>query len=382
MRASRGTWLVVERELREALRRRSFWLIAGIALLASSAGMILPEVIGNDGPTRYEVALVDATPSLAAALHATADALGVEVLLDDVATASAAEAAVDAGDADVAAVVAEEPVVVVRAGEHEQLVGIVRQALAADALSGELVDAGVAPEDVDDVLAAPAVRLRELDVDEASRRGVAAIVATVLYLLLLLLMVQVANGTAIEKSNRISEVLLAIVRPGALLFGKVIGVGLIGLATLACAAAPVVVKVVVGGDVPAGLGGVLASGGAWFLLGLALYLTLAGALGALVERQEEAGTVTSPLSVLLIGAFVIGQNAAGTPLGAVLAVVPLTSPLVMPARIAVGEATGVEIALSLSLGVVAVAFVLRAGAVVYRRAIVRTGSRLRLRDVL
>ena len=29
-----------------------------------------------------------------------------------------------------------------------------------------------------------------------------------------MLMIQVANGTAIEKANRISEVLLAIVRPG------------------------------------------------------------------------------------------------------------------------------------------------------------------------
>ena len=52
-----------------------------------------------------------------------------------------------------------------------------------------------------------------------------------------MLMILVANGVAIEKANRISEVLLAIVRPGPLLFGKVIGVGLVGIATLAIAAA-------------------------------------------------------------------------------------------------------------------------------------------------
>ena len=34
----------------------------------------------------------------------------------------------------------------------------------------------------------------------------------VLYLVLLMLMIQAANGTAIEKSNRISEVLLPIVQ--------------------------------------------------------------------------------------------------------------------------------------------------------------------------
>ena len=72
MRAAHGTALVVERELREALRRRSFWLIAGIALLASTAGMVLPELVGDDGPTRYDVAVVDATPSLQAALHEVA----------------------------------------------------------------------------------------------------------------------------------------------------------------------------------------------------------------------------------------------------------------------------------------------------------------------
>ena len=54
-----------------------------------------------------------------------------------------------------------------------------------------------------------------------------------------MLMIGVANGTAIEKANRISEVLLAIVRPAALLFGKVIGVGVIGILTILAGAIPV-----------------------------------------------------------------------------------------------------------------------------------------------
>lgn len=375
-------WLVVERELREAFRRRTFWLVAGIALVGSSAGMILPEVLADDRPTSYNVALVDGTPAVQAALEATADALDVEVVVDDVPTAAAAEMAVDEGEVDVAAVLNGEPVIIVHAGEHERLVGVVRQALRADALTTRLVEAGVPGRDVEQMLAGPEIRVQELDVDEESRRGSAAIVATVLYLLLIMLMTQVANGTAIEKANRISEVLLATVRPGALLFGKVIGVGLIGLITIACVIVPVAVRMAVGGDLPDGIGAVLVSGAAWFLLGLALFLTLSGALGALVERQEEAGTVTAPLSVLLVGAFIIGQNAADSAVGAVLAVVPLTSPLVMPSRIAIGEASAAEIALSLGLGLLAVALVVRVGAVVYRRAIVRTGRRLKLREMI
>src|SRR3546814_19716449 len=104
-----------------------------------------------------------------------------------------------------------------------------------------------------------------------------------------MLMIQVANGTAIEKSNRISEVLLAIVRPGALLFGKVLGVSIVGILTLAAAIVPVLVKLLSGGDLPDGLGGGLAGGAAWFVLGLATSLVAAGALGALVGRPGGGG---------------------------------------------------------------------------------------------
>src|SRR3546814_13776757 len=123
-----------------------------------------------------------------------------------------------------------------------------------------------------------------------------------------MLMIQVANGTAIEKSNRISEVLLAIVRPGALLLGKVLGVSIVGILTLAAAIVPVLVKLLSGGDLPDGLGGALAAGAAWFVLGLATYLVAPRSLGALVERPEEAGPPVTPPSLLLHGATRMGQG--------------------------------------------------------------------------
>jgi ABC-2 type transport system permease protein len=207
-------------------------------------------------------------------------------------------------------------------------------------------------------------------------------VSILLYILLLTLMIQVANGTAIEKANRISEVLLAIVRPRALLFGKVIGVGIIGVLTLLGGVVPVVVKLVAGGDLPDGLAGAMAGGGAWFALGIALYLTLAGALGALVERQEEAGSAVAPLAMILIGSYLVAQSAPDSPVARVLAYIPLSSPLVMPSRLALGEASGVEMVISLALLLAAVVVVGRVGATVYRRAVVRTGRRLKLREVL
>ena len=71
--------------------------------------------------------------------------------------------------------------------------------------------------------------------------------------------------------------------------GKVIGVGLIGLFALACGALPVLVKLGTrAGSLPPGIASTLAGSAAFFVIGVALYLTSGGALGALVGRQEEA----------------------------------------------------------------------------------------------
>ncbi|MGI8938004.1 MAG: hypothetical protein ACR2JF_07310 [Iamia sp.] len=92
----------------------------------------------------------------------------------------------------------------------------------------------------------------------------------------------------------------AIVSPGALLFGKILGVGIIGLATLTAGLIPILVKLALGGDLPEGLAGAVAGGALWFVLGMALYLTVAAALAALVERQEEVGSVVILLATIAL----------------------------------------------------------------------------------
>ena len=146
-----------------------------------------------------------------------------------------------------------------RAGQNDTLVALVRQSLAARALAQELAAAGLDQATIDRVLTTPSLRVEEVAADQSDRQASAAILSLVLYLVLLLLMIQAANGVAIEKANRISEVLLAVVKPTALFFGKIVGVGIVGLAGLAAGAIPVVVKAVAGGDLPAGLGAAIAA---------------------------------------------------------------------------------------------------------------------------
>ena len=386
MRRYRATWLVAAREVREAFRRKGTWIVIAVFFFGSTAVMVLPAVLGNDERTTYDVALVGSAAGVEASLEALQAELDAEIQVARVGGADTARRQVEAEDTDLgivpAVAAADSPSVIVRSGENEQLVGAARQALARAALADRLGDSGLSDTQVTDALQAPSVRLEQLDQGSNERRIASFVITLVLYLLLFSLMMQVANGVAIEKASRISEVLLAVVRPGALLYGKVLGVALTGVIGLAVGSVPVLVKQLSGGDLPEGLGGALLAGAAWFGLGVVLYLSLAGSLAALVERPEEAGSVLSPLMGALIGTFIVAQSGVDTPLGTVLAYVPLTSPVMEPARIATGVSSPAEIAVSLVVLAVSVVAVVRFGSVIYSRAVVRTGRRLKLREVL
>ena len=381
MTAVGSTRLVAAREIRETTRRKSFWIVLVVLALAATAAVVVPTLLDDDG-TRYRVAVVGDRAGLGEALTTSLAGLDATVRTSSVATAADAERRVEDGSADLAVVAGDRARLIVKAGEHQELVGAASQALSTIGFAADLEADGVDAARITDLLSRPAPTVTEIDRGAADRKGASFAITLVLYILLLTLMVQAANGTAIEKSNRISEVLLAIVRPGPLLFGKVIGISVTGLLTFAAGGIPIVVALAIGSDLPPGIGGALAGGAIWFVLGMVLFLTLAGALGSLAERQEEAGVVVAPLTFLLVGTFIAAQSAADTTFGIVLALVPLTSPLVMPARIAEGVATVPEMAASALLLIAAIALVARFGAVVYGRAIVRTGRRLKLKEVL
>jgi ABC-2 type transport system permease protein len=375
--SARTTALVVEREVREAGRKKSIWALVGFVLLASTGMVLAPELIPDDD--RGTVVIVGDD------VYGVADALGdvpdrdIEV---DVATdRDAASAIVEAGDADLAIVLDRPPTLLVD-DERSSLVTIVREVVAGRVAAARLTEVGIAPTEVSDAFAAATPSVEPVDVEREGREGAAFALTIVLYLLTVMLTSQVAGAVAVEKSNRVSEVLLAIVPPRSMLVGKVIGVGAIGLVTLAAGAAPVVVRFLVGGGLPDQLGRSIALSTLWFVGGLALYLTIAAAMGSLVSRQEEVGAVIAPITTLLVLGYIASITASDSIVGTVLAYVPLTSPMVEPHRIAVGTSSPVEQVGSLVVLAASVAVVARVATVVFRRGIVGTGRRLSLRDVL
>ncbi len=380
--------LVARREVVESLRRRSVRIVLAVLFLASAAGVVLPDIIGSHDHSSFDVLIGDQVgDATGPAITEAARAADIEVVLvrpaDVDAEGRSARDLVEAGEVDAAVVAGDPPTVLTRASVNQELVTVMAGAVGGTSLARRLEAAGLDVSLATSIASEPHVRFESVDTaDRDEQEGVASIAQLVLYIALLSVAMQVANGTAVEKASRISEVLLAIVRPGTLLFGKVVGVGLVSLAGVAALIMPVAAKALIGGSIPASAFPTVVASVVWFVLGGALYAILGGTMGSLVERQEEVGTAMQPLIIVLIATFIVSTSNRESTLGTVLGLVPFTAPLVEPARIALGVASVAEIAASVALLVATVAVAGRVGGAVYRRAIVRTGARIKLRDVI
>jgi ABC-2 type transport system permease protein len=252
-----------------------------------------------------------------------------------------------------------------------------RAVLAGSGLDEPTIVAALAPT--------PPTEVR-VDAEQSGRLGVAWVTGLVLYLAIFMGGMGVAQGVAIEKATRIAEVLVTSVRPSVLLAGKVVGLGVSTLLIVLAGAVPFAVAIAGGWvDVPSAAALDVLSGIGWFVLGFTIYATAFGALGALVDRQEDLGAAVGPVSTILVLSYIATIQAAGDPgstLARVLSIVPFSAPMVMPVRVGAGSATAVEVLAAVGFGLVTIAVLARVGGVIYRRALLRGGQRLKLSHVL
>ena len=175
-------------------------------------------------------------------------------------------------------------------------------------------------------------------VQDEGRAAVGFIVGIVMYMAIMFSGQIIALNVGVEKSTRIAEVLLAVLRPSQILVGNVLGIGLQTLVQLLVLTAPILIAVTVtdGLDVPTVAAGDIALGVAWFVLGFLMYAFLFAAAAALVDKVTEVGSAIMPVTVILVlaylGAVVVVQQDPGSALSVVLSLFPLTSPMAMPVR--------------------------------------------------
>jgi ABC-2 type transport system permease protein len=383
----RTIYLIARREFVTRVRSR-FFILGTIAFALLLAGYIVVQaLVISKATTTVKIGFTGDAAVLAQPLVNAAATENVEVDVHNLSSAADGESQVRGGSLDAAVSGdAAAPDVAVKDSLNTTVAATLNALVKQVALTRALQASGANPADVEGKVAAASIHLQLLDpnaAEKTSRQVVGVFVAILLYVSLLLYGQLVAQGVVEEKANRIIEILLSTVRARELLFGKVLGIGLVGLVQLAVLAVVALVtisryQVVSIPDVGAAsvIGGLV-----WYVLGFVFYALIFAAAGSMVSRQEDVASVTGPVSMIAVGAYLsffwVVANPDNT-LAVLMSVVPPFALVIMPGRIATGDATLWQIAVSITLTVLAIAALNVLAARIYTNSVLRIGTRVKL----
>ncbi len=228
MTPRRAIFLTARREIRERLRSRAFMLgIAAQVVLVLV--VVVVAALTSGGTDKFELAAIDREgAAIADAAKAQEDAFDVELTVTTADTIADARARIADGDLD-AAVSGTE--LLTGTNPDQTLVALLQTAHREVAGARALREAGVDESRAGAILNPPPLRVGEID-DGSSGQGLAFVGSLYLYIALLILGLTIATGVTEEKSTRVVEVILAAIRPVHLLAGKILGIGLVGLASV------------------------------------------------------------------------------------------------------------------------------------------------------
>jgi len=248
-----------------------------------------------------------------------------------------------------------------------------------------------------------------------------------IYMFVFIYGTMVMRGVMEEKSNRIVEVIISSVKPFQLLFGKIVGIGLVGLTQIAiwvilgtaiatgmsafigggtsesisqaqsimsspgmdqvAASAPVkenitleILNMIGNLNIPLILFGLFF----YFICGFLLYASLQGAIGSAVDSDEDAQQMMLPVMMPLIFSIIILFAVAKNPEGSLAfwaSMIPLTSPVIMVARIPFGvPAWQIILSMVIMLGTI-LGTIWMAGKI-YRTGILMYGKKVNLKEIV
>jgi ABC-2 type transport system permease protein len=228
--------------------------------------------------------------------------------------------------------------------------------------------------------------------DRMSAEVCVSVLFFLMYLVIMLYGMNVARSVIEEKTSRIFEVLLSTVRPEAMMGGKLIGVGAVGLTQVGIWICGVLLLAASTSGIHLGSDTVhVALTGpqivfffVYFLLGYLFYSSIAAALGAMTSSEQELQQLNMFLVMPLLFCFVLLgtllTNPDGT-LSRVLALVPPFTPLLMYMRVSLGHPLKTEVIASIVLTGVSIAGIIWVTSRIYRVGVLMYGKRPNLAEV-
>lgn len=240
------------------------------------------------------------------------------------------------------------------------------------------------------------------------------IMGFIIYMAMFLYGAYVIQGVLEEKTTRVIEVMVSSVRPFQMLMGKVLGIGAVGIAQMITWSAIMLGITFFAGTFisffmnPADLNlpdaasqeEILAamditipsidpSVFIWFVLffigGYLLYASLFAAVSSVVEQQQDAQGLLTPIYMLIIIPIlfiVFFVESPNSPLATGLSMVPFFSPILMVVRVAVTEVPLWQVLLSYGLLLGTFLGAMWVSSRIYRIGILMYGKKPSVRDLL
>jgi len=380
-------WLVTRREWNQRARTRAFQISTMISIGIVVILIMAPEIYGAGDGNRRTIGLVGASSArLSQVLEASGDQLGVSVETRGFADEPAGRVALRSGDVSVLLV--DQARLVWKTDPDKQLQGIVVSAVGALERQRGIEDLGLSSEEAQRLLRAPELRSTSLErgtEEQTAREDLGRIGVVLLFMAIAFYCGFVLVGVVEEKSSRVVEVLLSRVRPTELFAGKILGIGLVGLAQFALVVLSALVALSVADNTlapdttPSTLGWIVF----WFVLGYAFYAVLYAAAGSLVSRQEETQSLQLPMTGVLFVAYILAFVATESPDGVAALLgsfLPPAAPMVMIVRIAHGAVPWWQIVLSVGLMVGTIYIIVQVAGRIYAGGVLRFGGRVRLKE--
>jgi len=352
---AQSVWLVAEREIASKLRSKVF-VISTLVLFAFALAGVIWGGFAAANPSKTPVAVTSQTASVVS---------GMSNL--DVTTADSADdaiALVKSKKADAAIVPDSSSPVQVKI-------------VARDSYPQELVA---------QLSVTPTVQLLDSSPEDALLRYFVAIGFGVVFLMSASMFGStIAQSVVEEKQTRVVEILISAIPVRALMAGKVVGNTILAMAQIVVLVAIAIVGLSVTGQtaVLSGLGGPMVWFAVFFLFGFVLLAALFAGAAAMVSRQEDIGSTTMPLTMLILAPYILVILFNGNPVVmTVMSYIPFSAPVAMPLRLYLGTAQWWEPLVSLVILIVTCVAAVLVGSKIYRNSLLRMGARVKLGEAL
>jgi len=241
--------------------------------------------------------------------------------------------------------------------------------------------------------------------------GIGFMTGILIYMFIFMYGTMVMRGVIEEKTNRIVEIIISSVKPFQLMIGKIMGVALVGLTqfflwivlTIFISSVAELMfidsseisnslntadKSVVLQEVTRLTGGIdlvliFISFIFYFLFGYLLYSSLFAAVGSAVDAEADTQQFMLPITIPLIFSFLLIQPVMDNPDGMLafwLSIIPLTSPIIMMARLPFGVESW-QLILSMIILVVGFIATTYLAAKIYRTGILMYGKKISYKEL-